>query len=298
MMRGAFRIFACGLGLSAFGDAQPRHSAQVCDTDNQSDCYTVDTSTMGGIRFEDYKVTNPKAIFYDPALRLKALAALGAAKTQTLCQSSGAIPFLLSPVSITYNNVLADIREVSFSSGNGTTVQEFLDVQFENFATSAGYSSPTFGLKMARDRGSTVFAIEIHPGNPGLSNIPGLTNVIGYNVDPVGGTAVLYGAPPASVELEQAVFAVFLNAQSILKAASFTTEPAASGLPLWTSSDLITLAGQAQTLIAATANPSVPPPGPFTCPTRGRTMLTRCAPRRMLWTRSISSSSRGVENMR
>ncbi|HLK69491.1 MAG TPA: alginate lyase family protein [Bryobacteraceae bacterium] len=265
MMRGAFRIFACGLALSALGNAQTRHSAQVCDTNDQSDCYTVDTSTIGGIRFEDYRVTNPKAIFYDPALRLKALGALGAAKTQALCQSSATIPFLLSPVSISYTNVQAQILEVSFSSGNGETVQEFLNVTFENFSTSAGYSSPMFGFKMERNRGSTQFVLEIHPGNPGLSNIPGLTSSIGYNVDPAAGTAVLYGAPPASVALEQAAFAVFMNAQSILKAASFTTEPAASGLPLWTSSDLITLAGQAQTIIAATANPSVPPAAPFTC---------------------------------
>src|ERR1017187_4884261 len=39
--------------------AQSPHTVWVCDTFNGSDCHMVDSSVMGGVRFEDYKVPNP-----------------------------------------------------------------------------------------------------------------------------------------------------------------------------------------------------------------------------------------------
>jgi uncharacterized protein (TIGR03437 family) len=272
---GSFRLIAkvmsaVGVGFTllavcVLAHAQSPRRAQVCNTYDQSDCYFVDTSTIGGIRFEDYKVTNPKAVQFDPALRLNELAALGNSTATTLCQSSPSNSYILSPAAISFNNVKAGIRENPFANGSSITLQEFLDVEFANFATSGGYTSPTFGLKMARNRGTAEYVIEIHPGNPGLNNIPGLTETLGYTIDPVTQTANSWGSPPVPVLLRQAVFAVLMNARSILSAASFSTAPAASGMPLWTPSEIIALAGQAQSLIAATANPAIAPPPPFTC---------------------------------
>ena len=42
--------------VAAFGQSQ--HFLYICDLVNGStDCYSIDTSVMGGVRFDDYKVT-------------------------------------------------------------------------------------------------------------------------------------------------------------------------------------------------------------------------------------------------
>src|SRR4051812_35003327 len=68
--------------------AQSQRTVQVCDlTDgkNGTDCYFLDSSKIAGLRIEDYKVANPAAVQFDPAVRLKELAALGPSTTATLC---------------------------------------------------------------------------------------------------------------------------------------------------------------------------------------------------------------------
>jgi hypothetical protein len=69
---------------------QNRHTVDVCDitaVNNVNDCYYLDSSTIGRLKLEDYKVTNPSAVQFDPAMRQKELAALGASTAATLCQN-------------------------------------------------------------------------------------------------------------------------------------------------------------------------------------------------------------------
>ena len=76
-------------------------------------------------------------------------------------------------------------------------------------------------------------------------------------------------SPPLASEsdlLREAILGVFVNAQSILNAAKFTvTNPAPPGQTLWSSAELISLAGQAQPWILAAANGTVPLGPPFSC---------------------------------
>jgi hypothetical protein len=255
-----------GLLLSNTTAAQTTtHQAQVCDTDSGSDCHFIDTSVMGGIRFEDYRVTNPAAVQFDPALRLQSLAALGTATAQAFCTANPQATFIVSPPTISFTGATAQISEVSYQSGSTTVVQEFLSFQFNNFTASNGYSSAMFGFKMTRNRGTQSYYVDFRPGNPGLQNVTNLTNEVSYEIDPVGQTATFNGPAPADTQLAGALFGIFLNLATLLEAATYTTQPAASGLPLWTSSDLVALAQQEQTLIEATANPVAAIPPPLNC---------------------------------
>jgi uncharacterized protein (TIGR03437 family) len=259
-------MVAAGLFLAFAGSAQAQHKAQVCDTDDLSDCYFIDTSMIGGLRFEDYKVTNPKAIQFDPALRLSELAAIGPSTAQTLCQAP---PQFTTPApSITFNNVQAQIRWQP--AGNSFPDLQWLDVEFANFSASNGYTSPTFGFNMNRgvNLDGTLerqFSVYVHVGNSGLENVAGLTDHVGFVVDPVARTAAFSGTVPPSAMLRQAVFGLLANVQSILSAASFTTNPPPAGKPLWTASDIVALAAQAQPLIAAAPDAPAPIGAPFSC---------------------------------
>ena len=254
------------LSITSLGLAQ--HTAPVCNTDDNSDCRMIDTTVIGGLRWEDYKVTNPKAIQFDPSIRLTELAALGPSIAQTLSVANPQAPYIDSAPSISFSNVTATISEVSYTVGNTAFLSEFLIVLISNFSTSDGYSSPMFGFKMSRNRGSSQVYIGFKPGNPGLEQVAGLTSEVGYSIDPVPQTAtfVTIGGPvPSSPLLRQALFGIFLNLRQVLSAAGFTTQPAASGQPLWSSSDITSLGTQASSMIANSGNPNVPVGPMFTC---------------------------------
>lgn len=111
------------------------------------------------------------------------------------------------------------------------------------------------------------YYITVQPGK-GLENVPGLagSNVY-FGIDPVGKNAAFDGTVPSSALLRQAILGVFLNAQSILKAAKFTvSNPAPPGKTLWSSTEIISLAGQAQPWILAATDANIPIGQPFTCP--------------------------------
>lgn len=266
------------LGCIALCAQQTQHTVQICGlpvSPNVANCYLQDSSTIGGLRYEDYKVTNPLATQFDPAQRWNELVALGTSNTDTMCEAP---PVFTSPApAITFdkNSVVAQIYWVtpvaSFSPS------EFMDVQFSNFTASNGYTSQKFGFRMIRQVDSNgneipAFNIQLQAGNPGLENVPGLAagSGVGFTVDPVGMTASAIGTVPSQQSLREAILGVFENAQSILSAARFTvTNPPPAGKDLWTSSELISLTGQAQPWIAAAAASSttVPVGPPFSCVT-------------------------------
>ena len=56
-----FRVGTSGYFLFCISAlAQTQRTAKVCNTFDASDCYSINTSVIGGVRFEDYKVTNQK----------------------------------------------------------------------------------------------------------------------------------------------------------------------------------------------------------------------------------------------
>jgi hypothetical protein len=257
--------------IAVYGQSQ--HTVWVCDitsVNNVNDCYFLDTSTIGGLKFEDYKVTNPTAIQFDPALRLKELAALGPSTAATLCQAQLLSPFTDPAPSITFSNVKAQIYWRAPVPTFNFPI-EFMDVQFTDFKASNGYTSPSFGFRMNRQLNLdglpiSEYRLALQFGNPGLQDVAGLPGSIGFLIDPLLKNATFLGTAPSSELLRQAIYGVFVHAQSILKAAAFTvTTPAAPGQTLWTSPEIISLAGQAETLITAGPEDVVPLGPPFKC---------------------------------
>src|SRR5580693_7037332 len=280
-MKVALGAVVTGLLASVAVSGQSPHTVWVCDTFDGSDCHLVDSSVMGGLRFEDFKVTNPTEVQFDPAQRLKELAALGASTADTMCQAPAA--FITPAPTITFDpsTVVAQIYWVPVGPVDSSPF-EFMDVQFSNFTASNGYSSPHFGFRMIRqilENGSEAgwFQIQLQQGNAGLENIAGLT-AVGFMVDPVGKTASVVATIPTSAPLRQAILGVFLNAQAILSAAKFTvTTPAPPGNTLWTGTEIVSLAGQAEPLIAAGTSTAVPIGPPYTCTVAASNGYTSCA---------------------
>ena len=250
--------------------AQTTHQVWVCDTPDGSDCHMFDSSVMGGLRYEDYSVTNPTAIQFDPAQRLAALAALGTSTSDSMCAAPPAFPSPAPTVTFDKTTVMGQIYWVPVGPSDNSPF-EFMDVQFSNFAASNGYTSPHFGFRMIRQilldgSESPEFYIQIQQGNAGLENLVGIPGLIGFLVDTAGHTASVVGTVPSSDLLSGAILGIFLNAQAILGAAQFTvTTPPPTGAALWSASEIISLAGQAQPWIAAATGTTVSPGPPYTC---------------------------------
>jgi hypothetical protein len=185
-------------------------------------------------------------------------------------------PSFTSPApTITFNKTTVTAQIYWVTPVASFSPSEFMDVQFSSFATSNGFASQNFGFRMVRQvdaNGNEIgaFNIQVQSGNPSLTNVPGLPagSGVGFGVDLVGMTASVAGTVPSDPLLREAILGVFLNAQSILSAAKFTvTNPPPAGEPLWTPSELISLAGEAQPLIsgAVTASTTVPLGPAFTC---------------------------------
>jgi hypothetical protein len=276
-MRGSITVLLPFV-VCAMASAQSYHFLDICGLppsgyippNGSPDCHFIDTSVMGGIRFEDYKITNPAAVQFDPAQRVKELAAMGPAIAATM---SAAPPAFTTPTpTIAFNNssVQAQIyyRPQAGSAGSD---MEFMDVQFSNFTASNGYTSPNFGFRMVRQFTATEsevpqFQIQIQAGNPGLTGVAGIPVAIGFVIDPVGKSASFIGTMPSSAQLRQAILGVFVNAQSILNAAKFTiTNPAPAGVSFWTPAEITSLAGQAAPWILAAVDPIVPVGPPHNC---------------------------------
>jgi uncharacterized protein (TIGR03437 family) len=261
------RVVVSGFLACAGALAQTAHHVEVCDW---SGCQSIDSSVMGGVGFEDCKVTNPSAVQFDPAQRMKELAALGPSIADALSQAPPTFTTPAPTITFDPSSVVGQIYWVPIGPEDGAPF-EFMDVQFSNFAASNGYTSPHFGFRMIREvvasgAEASWFNIQIQAGNAGLTNIPGLPSGVGFQIDTVGQTASVFGTVPSSELLREAVLGVFVNAQAILNAAKFTvTVPAPPGSALWSSSELASLAGQSAPWIEAAASTNVPVGPPFTC---------------------------------
>ncbi len=257
---------ACGGAL-----AQTVHVVELCDW---TGCEWADSAVMGGVRFEDYKVTNPSAVQFDPVQRLNELAALGPTIADALAQAPPTFTTPAPTITFDPTSVVAQIYWVPVGPADNAPA-EFMDVQFSNFMASNGYTSPQFGFRMLRTilasgAEASFYNIQLQAGNPGLTNIPGLPSGAGagFQIDTVGQTATVIGTVPSSELLSGAVLGVILNAQAILSAAKFTvTVPAPAGHTLWTPSELISLAGQEQPWIETAASTAVGLPPPYSCVT-------------------------------
>ncbi len=252
---------------------QSQHTVWVCDTFNGSDCHLADSSVMGGLRYEDYKVTNPAAVQFDPTQRVQELAALGTSTADTLCQDPPSFTTPAPTITFDKTTVVGQIYWVPVGPVDNSPF-EFMDVQFSNFTASNGYTSPHFGFRIFRQilpDGTEAgwYQIQMQEGNAGLQNIAGLAGGagVGFMIDPVGQTASVVGTVPSSDLLREAILGVLLNAQSILSAAQFTVaNPAPSGYTLWPGAEIVSLAGQAEPWIAAASTSTTVPIGPpYTC---------------------------------
>jgi hypothetical protein len=251
---------------------QGPHTVWVCDTFDGSDCHMVDSSVMQGLRFEDYKVTNPTAVQFDPAQRVKELAALGTSAEGTLCEAPASFTTPAPTITFGADSVQAQIFYMTPAASFSPS--EFMDVQFANFTASNGYTSPTFGFRMTRQLaldGSEVpqYVMMVQAGDKGLENVSGLfPGGTGFQVDPSAKTATFSGNLPSSALLRDAILGVLANAQSILDAAKFTvTNSAPAGKTLWTANEIIALAGQAQPWILTATSTNIPLGPPFSCVT-------------------------------
>jgi hypothetical protein len=245
-------LFACA-ALHA------QRTAPVCNTQDFSDCKNVDTSVIGGIRFEDYRVTNPIATFFTPSLRTQELSALGPSLAAQLCQANPLAADIVNAPSITFLNTQTSISEANYTNSGRAVSEELLFAVFNGFTTSDGFSLQTFGLKVARIRGQNQITIGFQPGNPGLQNIPGLDAVVTITVDPVTSSIVgQFGSFPMSANLRRAIIAVSLNISAILNGSTVTVTPPTSGQSLWTVANVQTLGAAAATALRNSAAPVVP----------------------------------------
>jgi hypothetical protein len=140
-------VMVSGLLACALGFGQTPHFVWSCalsptDPNDTTDCHSVDTTVMGGVRFDDYRVTNPSAVQFDPALRLKELTALEPSNAAALC---AAPPTFIAPAPTITFDQSSVVGQIYWTNPTASfTPSEFMDVQFANLKASNGFTSQKF----------------------------------------------------------------------------------------------------------------------------------------------------------
>lgn len=261
------------IGLGAIPEAAAR-AAQACN----DSCVTIDTTTIGALRFEDYRVTNPNVVFADVAARRAALAALGATKSQqwsavsALSGTQGSLP------TVSFGQAAVTIAESVFQSNGQTQVNEFVSIAFTNFASSEGFSSARFGLFFIRGYATTRLTLQFRPTiDANLAAVPGLTSDISITVDPVQQTVSIPSLAALETRLQRAIMAVAYRLPEILAANTGVSRGAPTGdRTLWAIADVGTAATLFRTTAFSTPQRTLAPVTTFTCDLRP-VAYTSCA---------------------
>ncbi|TWO70108.1 hypothetical protein FN976_17385 [Caenimonas sedimenti] len=242
-------------------------TAQVCPGPQlpPATCFTVDTSVIGGRRFEDFSVNRPGKLLVDVDKRRAELAALGGRKALDFCAVNPLAAEAASLPTVTFASAAITVWETRYVEGGQQRVREYAQIAFTDLRNSEGIAYPRFGLTYNRQRDEPVLRLELFPStDPNLRGIAGMADVY-LNADTAGGTARVDGIAGLPAELRSMVLALARKLPDVVMGATqFTTQPGASS-PLWDRASLAASAGTHASIVFSVPQPTHPPIVALTC---------------------------------
>ncbi len=257
-------VFLCALPLLA------QRTANVCGGDgNPASCTLIETSRIGTLRFEDYRVTNPVAPLANLDVRRAQLAQISLPTRNLLCTTNPNAAEILNAPTLRFSSVSAEVNELESITPNGLLNQEVIaQTTVVNMVLSDGFSIPQFVFRLSRSRGSALIVLTLSPTY--LLNgviIPEYTTPYVLVVDPATNRLNFLTEPPTNAQLLRIYWTIAVNLPSILnESASYRIpDPTPFNRPLFAAQELRGLANIFSKAILDYASPTSAPVLDATC---------------------------------
>lgn len=182
-----------------------QRSAQLCGVDGV--CLLIDTSRIGGLRFEDYKVANSSAPLTNLDVRRLQLNQLGQVTQNLLCAANPNAGAILNSPTARFSAVSVDVNELESVSTNGQLVQEvFAQSVISNLVLSDGYAAAQLSFRLSRNRGASQVVF----------NLNGASLAVDVNTSRISFPTAL----PGDAQALRVFWSIVVNLSSILNASA------------------------------------------------------------------------------
>lgn len=240
-----------------------QRTATVCGTDgNANTCTTVESSRIGSLRFEDYRVTNPGAPLVNLEVRRAHLEQIPIERRAPLCVANPDAAGILSAPTVRFSGASAQVSEVESLIGGQLNQEVYAQVTVQNLALSDGLSIPQFVYRISRSRGSEVLSLTLNPAYlPSGVSIADYETSYVLTVDPVSGRVAFPGGLPIKAQLLRLYWAIAANLPAMVndRADIRVVEPSPFGRQLFTPAEVRGLATTISQGVLNYARPSFKP---------------------------------------
>lgn len=255
-------VLACSLSA--------QRTASVCAANGDpNSCTTIDTSRIGSLRFEDYRVTNPDALLVNLNARRTILNQFPPATLASLCTANPDSGNIANAPSVRAASVNAEVNERQTLSESGTLIEEvYIQTTANNFLLGDGFFVSTMVFRVSRNRGSNLIQLTIDPAYlPSTVSIAAFDKPYVLGVDQSTAKLTFVTAPPTNTQLLRLYWGIAANLASLLNANTIykITVPPPFGKPLFTTDEVRALATGFQQSVRDYGSPVLPPVAQVSC---------------------------------
>lgn len=257
-----------------------QRTARICGVDgNAGQCREVETSRIGQLRFEDYRVTNPAAPLVNVPVRRVQLGQIPFAERGRICTADANAAWILNAPTARFNSVSAVINETETLIAGQLDQEVFGQVTVLNLILSDGLSLPQFAFRISRSRASELLVLKLNPAYlPQGVAVAEFTREYRMVVDPRTDAVSFPLGVPENAQVLRLFWSVARSLGEFLRTAEIrSTEPTPFGRELFTAAQLREFAMTMSASLLRAASPSLRPVaraecnrGPFeSCPEQG-----------------------------
>lgn len=240
-----------------------QRTASICGLEGDvGKCATVETSRIGALRYEDYRVVNVNAPLVNLETRRAQLTQFTLDRRGPLCVANADAANINAAPTVRYSAVRAQVSEVEVLSGGLLNQEVYAQVTVDELRLSDGFATPQFVFRIARNRGTSVLVLTMDPAylGPGQT-IADYTTPYVLTVDTATGKVGYPRGLPPKQALVNLFWGVAVNAWVILneRADIKVVDPPPFGRLLFTPAEVRQFADQISRAVVAYANPTFAP---------------------------------------
>ena len=195
-----------------------QRTATVCGADgNANTCTTVETSRIGNLRFEDYRVTNPAAPLVNLEVRRAHLGQIPLGNRNLICTVNPNAAAILSAPTIRFSSVSSQVTEIESLVAGQLNQEVLAQTTVRDLVMSDGFSIPQFVFRISRSRGTTQLLFTMSASyQPNGVTIPEYTSTHALAVDSLTGRVSFPTELPLNTQVLRIYWAVVVALPGLL----------------------------------------------------------------------------------
>jgi len=240
-----------------------QRTATVCGADgNANTCTTVETSRIGNLRFEDYRVTNPAAPLVNLDVRRAHLGQIPLGNRNLICTVNPNAAAILSAPTFRFSSVISQVNEIESLVSGQLNQEVFAQTTVRDLVMSDGFSIPQFVFRISRSRGTTQLLFTMNPSyQPNGVTIPEYTSTHVLAVDSVTGRVSFPTELPSNTQVLRIYWAIAVGLPGLLneRAEIKAVDPTPFGRPLFSAEEVRGFAAAISRAVLNYASPTIAP---------------------------------------